>query len=125
MPAARALELRNEDAAGTEEIAEAEEPLTVGAILREWLEEQGYETDVYARTIGLEPREVDAVCTNRIDPLVLSHERLAAVIRRPQRDMAIDEDDLVAALSRSFIADADWELVGGTELSVPTVAQPD
>lgn len=112
MPAARALEHADGEAGEREQVGEAEELLTVGAILQSWLEEQGYDTGEYARTIGFDPCEVEAVRQNRVDPLTLNHDQLAVIIRRPQRDMEIDDDDLEAALGRSFIPDADWGLVG-------------
>jgi hypothetical protein len=112
-PAARVLSAGDGDTeAEGREAKPAEELLTVGAILNAWLEEQGYEVGEYAREIGFQRREVEAVCMDRIDPVTLSHDRVAKIIWRPHRDGGLDEDDLDAALGRSFIEDADWALVG-------------
>jgi transcriptional regulator with XRE-family HTH domain len=87
------------------------QPLTVGAILSAWLDAQGYDAAEYAREIGFGRQELEAVCANRIDPLVLTADRLADVFVRPVGDLLeLDEDDLDAALARS-IEDSDWSHV--------------
>jgi hypothetical protein len=111
LPAARLLA-----ADGVETDAEAGERnarvLTAGSLLSEWLEEHGYEATEYARVIGFDRKHVELVCANRIDPAVLNHDLVAAILARPYRDAELDRDDLNAALSRSFDEDANWELVG-------------
>lgn len=113
LPAARLLA-----ADGVETDAEAGErdagALTAGSLLSEWLEEQGYEATEYARESGFDRRHVELVCTNRIDPVLLNHDLVAAILARPYRAAELDRDDLDAALSRSLDDDANWELVGAS-----------
>jgi hypothetical protein len=110
LPAARLFA-----ADGVEAAAEAEErgagPLTAGSLLSEWLEEQGYEATEYARESGFDRSHIDLVCADKIDPVLLNHDLVAAILARPYRDAELDRDDLDAALSRSFDEDASWELV--------------
>lgn len=86
--------------------------LTAGSLLSAWLEDQGYETTAYAREIGFDRRHVELVCANKINPVLLNHDLVAAILARPYRDAELDRDDLDAALSRSFDEDTNWELVG-------------
>lgn len=88
--------------------------LTAGSLLSAWLKEQGYETTEYARESGFDRRHIELVCANRIDPVVLNHDLVAAILARPYRAAELDRDDLDAALSRSFDEDANWELVGAS-----------
>ncbi len=112
-PAARLLaaDAVEADAEARERAAGA---LTAGALLTQWLNEQGYETTEYAREIGFERRHVELVCANRIDPVLLNHDLVAAILTGPYRDAELDRDDLDAALSRSFDEDANWALVGAS-----------
>jgi hypothetical protein len=88
--------------------------LTAGSLLSAWLEEQGYEANEYARASGFERGHVELVRANRIDPVLLNHDLVAAILARPYRDAGLDRDDLDAALSRSFDDDANWALVGAS-----------
>jgi len=112
-PAARLLA---EDA--TEAETEAKErdagALTVGLLLSGWLEKQGYEASEYAREIGFDQRHVELVCADKIDPVVLDHDRVAEILARPYHTADLDLGDLGAALSRSFDEEADWGLVGAS-----------
>jgi hypothetical protein len=112
-PAARLLvaDDAETDAAAGERDAGA---LTAGSLLSAWLEEQGFEATEYARASGFERRHVELVCANRIDPVLLNHDLVAAILARPYRDADLDRDDLDAALSRSFDDDANWALVGAS-----------
>lgn len=113
LPAARLLTADNVEAD-----AEARERdagvISAGSLLSEWLEEQGYEAGGYARESGFERRHVELVCANRIDPVLLNHDLVAAILARPYRDTDLDRDDLDTALRRSFDEDANWDLVGAS-----------
>jgi len=113
MPAARLLAGDATEAQTEAEDRDAD-ALTVGLLLSGWLEEQGYDVGEYAHEIGFDRRQVELVCANKIDPVLLHHDQVAEILARLYHTADLDLHDLGAALSRSFDEEADWGLVGAS-----------